>query len=99
MLKNYIISRFFFSASEHELSPQYKFECVLAEFGLSHYLETFLLAGIADIHSLTKLQLDDALFDELEMHVPAHRKRLKKAGSVFLSLSLCIFLKGLWYLL
>ncbi len=55
-------------------------QCWLEDCGLGHYYETFLMNEITNLQSASRLQFSEALFDHLEMHIPAHRKRLKKAG-------------------
>ena len=71
---------FWFAASQYQISLEYTLQCWLEEHGLGHYFETFLLNDITDLHLASTLQLSDTLYDELEMHMPAHRKRLRKAG-------------------
>ena len=70
----------YFPVGHYQISSEYKLQCWLEEYGLGHYFETFLLNDVTDLHLASRLQLTDALYDELEMHVPAHRKRLRKAG-------------------
>ncbi len=74
----------FIVAWQHKLSSEYVVQCWLEEHGLGHYFETFLLNDIRDMMSVSQLQLTESCYDDMEMHIPAHRKRLRKAGESYI---------------
>ena len=61
-------------------SSEFRLLCWLEQHGLGYYYENFRLSDLNDLQQLERLDLTEQMFDELEMDVPAHRKRLHKAG-------------------
>jgi hypothetical protein len=55
----------------------------LRESGLEHYYEGFVQSGIVLLSDVANLSLpDEDLYDELEITLPGHKKRLEYAGNV-----------------
>lgn len=53
----------------------------LREYGLSHYFEGFIQSGIIHLGDVAQLNLpDEDLYDELEITLPGHQRRLEHAG-------------------
>ena len=69
--------------SARQFSPSRKY--VLHEWlqaaGLEHYYVSFLQSDLTDLAALARLQLpDEDLYDELEITLPGHQRRLERAG-------------------
>ena len=76
---------FFFTAQRHIISGECKLLTWLEQWGLGHYFENFRVNELCDLRQVANIDLNDLdLFNDLEMDVPAHRKRLHKAGMPFL---------------
>lgn len=49
--------------------------------GLEHYVISFMESGIVDLEEVARLRLpDEELYDELEITLPGHKRRLERAG-------------------
>ena len=74
-------SAFSSSAHSHKESPEYKLLCWLREHGLAHYFEGFIHSGLILLSDVAQLELpDETIFDELEITLPGHQRRLERAG-------------------
>jgi len=68
----------------HRPSEQFAVHCWLLEHGLAYYEENFTANDLTDLRQLAAVELDDNTFTDLEIVIPGHRKRLRRAGMSFL---------------
>ena len=53
----------------------------LRDKGLDHYFIGFVQSDLIDLSSISRLNLpDEELYDELEITLPGHKRRLERAG-------------------
>ena len=74
---------FLTSAQQYRSSNQFSLAQWLSSHHLEHYLEGFQLSELTDAEAICRLKLTDEMFDELEMELPGHRRRLERAGRAF----------------
>ncbi|XP_050398092.1 uncharacterized protein LOC126816006 [Patella vulgata] len=67
-------------ASQHCLSQEYRLHVWLQENGLDYYFVNFVNGELTDFEEIAQMKLpDEKIFDELEIMLPGHKKRLTKA--------------------
>ncbi|ESO95047.1 hypothetical protein LOTGIDRAFT_232164 [Lottia gigantea] len=67
-------------ALNHGLTPEYKLYEWLKENGLDYYFVNFINGELVNLDDIAKLHLpDEKLYDELEILLPGHQKRLRTA--------------------
>jgi hypothetical protein len=70
------------TASRHNPSEEYKLFEWLRRHGLDHYHIGFVQSELTDFSDIARLNLpDESLYDELEMTLPGHKRRLERAGN------------------
>ena len=98
-MKNYLINIFslrcfgMFSLTVTQFNPSKEFLLYewLREKGLDHYFINFVQSDLVDFNAISRLNLpDDDLYDELEITLPGHKRRLERAGKLE-----CLFLSHL----
>ncbi|KAK2187961.1 hypothetical protein NP493_148g01039 [Ridgeia piscesae] len=67
------------AAAMHRPSEQFGVHCWLLEHGLAYYEENFTANDLTDLRQLAAVELDDSTFTDLEIVIPGHRKRLRRA--------------------
>ena len=71
----------FFIAKSFQPSKEYVLYEWLRSKGLEHYVISFVESGIVDLTDVARLRLpDEDLYDELEIMLPGHKRRLERAG-------------------
>lgn len=50
--------------------------------GLEYYYVSFIQSEVTSLNDVRNLTVDENLFDEFEITLPGHKKRLRKAGIV-----------------
>ena len=81
LLLAYEYNFYLFPAHRHEQTSEYVLLRWLREHGLSHYFEGFIQSGIIHLSDVAQLNLpDEDLYDELEITLPGHQRRLEHAG-------------------
>jgi hypothetical protein len=72
---------FSLSASRHKPSEEYKLFEWLRSNGLDHYFISFVQSELTDFREIAMLNLpDESLYDELEITLAGHKRRLERAG-------------------
>ncbi|XP_012940029.1 uncharacterized protein LOC101851277 [Aplysia californica] len=67
-------------AQHYQPSPQLQLNEWLHSNYLDHYFESFVRSELTDLKAIAQLQLpNEELYDELEIVMPGHRKRLERA--------------------
>lgn len=63
-------------------SDEFKMFEWLRHQGLDHYFINFIQSEITDIEQISRLNLpDEEIYDELEITLPGHKRRLERAGN------------------
>lgn len=69
-----------YHALQYKANPQIQLSDWLHLHDLGHYLESFVRSELVDLRRISQLQLpNEELYDELEIVMPGHRKRLERA--------------------
>lgn len=70
------------SAAQYRTSDKYRLLDWLQGNGLEYYYVSFIQSEVTSLNDVRNLTVDENLFDELEITLPGHKKRLRKAGIV-----------------
>ena len=69
------------TAQAYKYKPAWKLKDWLRENHLDYYLESFVRSELVNLKDILRLQLpDEELYDELEIVMAGHKKRLERAG-------------------
>jgi len=68
-----------YHAQQYRPSNQFSLALWLTSHHLEHYLEGFELSELTDAEAICRLKLTDMIYDELEIELPGHRRRLERA--------------------
>lgn len=74
---------FFFPARVYRPSTEHALYQWLSSNSLSYYFISFIQSELTDLRKIAQLSLpSEELYDELEIILPGHRKRLERAGNI-----------------
>jgi hypothetical protein len=70
-----------FLVSDFRPSEQYRVFDWLRQNGLDHYFPSFIEGDYTSLDDIERLNLpDEDIYDELEITLPGHKRRLERAG-------------------
>lgn len=67
------------AAAQYRSSEKYRLLDWLQGKGLEYYYVSFIQSEVTSLNDVRNLTVDENLFDELEITLPGHKKRLRKA--------------------